>query len=130
MSLHHTNVALFWANRATYPTDAIFCQGFYNYPLAFLVWLYYLVVPLIWAILLHLTVAPYQLSLDGRRVLASLIVLSHILDISIGLEELAYLYELRNKGKTFSFVAHDCGQFLVMIIAEDEEEGGDRKMLN
>lgn len=47
---------------------------------------------------MHFRMAPYQLALNGWRVLSSLFVLNCSLNIDLGLGELAYLYEFHADG--------------------------------
>lgn len=80
-------------------------------------------VLLLWTILTCLRIASHHLSLNEWRVLASLSVLNHILGISPGLEELAYLYEMQRDGdETVSFFPREYGRYLVSIVVDYEEK--------
>lgn len=56
-------------------------------------------------------------------------ILNHIKDISLVLEQLAYLYEFCRDGETFSFAVRDHSEFLVTTIDKEEEEGWVHEML-
>lgn len=86
----------------------MFPHDFFIYPLALLVRFCYSVIPPVWDILRRLCIAPHRLSPNGWGVLSSLAVL-------MGLEELAYLYEMqRDADGTISF-PRESGRYLVPL---------------
>lgn len=121
--MHPMDIVLCKFGAASYPNLHSSCLDFYTYLLAFLTSFHYSVVVMIWDTLLRFEVSPHWLAPNGWRVLVSLLILTHLEDINLVLEELVFLYEFSSDDMNFTFVARDSDHFLLTTKSEEYAVG-------
>lgn len=127
--LCYEDVALCKCGTSGYSNADRSCRDLYIRPLAFFASFYFLVAPFVWNILMHFQVAPYWLAPKSWMVLLSLPLLDRLVNIDLGLEKLAYLYEFRADRQFFSLFNHNPKSYLVTTVLVEDEEGLNLEML-